>query len=45
MGEKNGKTNVMGLYFLSNWMEYEHGDSFSLDFKPNGNPFGSKSEG
>ena len=26
-------------------MGYDHGDSFPFDFEPNGNPFGSKSEG
>ena len=26
-------------------MEYDRGDSFSFDFEPNGNPFGSKSKG
>ena len=26
-------------------MRYDHGDSFPLDFEPNGNPFGSKSKG
>ena len=31
--------------FLSNWMEYGPGDSFPLDFEPNGIPFGSKFKG
>jgi len=26
-------------------MEYDRGDSFSFDFEPNGNPFGSNSKG
>ena len=26
-------------------MGYDHGDSFSFDFEPNGIPFGSKSKG
>ena len=26
-------------------MGYDRGDSFPLDFEPNGNPFGSKSKG
>ena len=26
-------------------MGYDGGDSFSFDFEPNGNPFGSESEG
>ena len=26
-------------------MGYDRGDSFHLDFEPNGNPFGSKSKG
>ena len=33
------------FHFLANWMGYGRGDSFPLDFKPNGNPFGSKSKG
>ena len=33
------------FYFLSNWMGYDRGDSFSFDFEPNGNLFGSKSKG
>ena len=28
------------FHFLSNWMGYDHGDSFSFDFEPNGSPFG-----
>jgi len=31
--------------FLSNWMGYDRGDSFPLDFEPNRNPFGSKLKG
>ena len=27
---------------LSNWMGYDRGDSFQVDFEPNGIPFGSK---
>ena len=26
-------------------MGYDHGDSFPVDFEPNGNPFGSKLKG
>ena len=26
-------------------MRYDRGDSFPIDFEPNGNPFGSKSKG
>ena len=26
-------------------MEYDRGDSFPIDFEPNGTPFGSKSKG
>ena len=33
------------FYFLSNWMGYDRGDNFPLDFEPNGFPFGSKSKG
>ena len=31
--------------FLSNWMEYDHGDRFPFDFESNGIQFGSKSKG
>ena len=27
------------FYFFSNWMVYDRGDSFPVDFEPNGNPF------
>ena len=30
------------FHFLSHWMGYDRGDSFSFDFKPNGIPFGSE---
>jgi len=33
------------LYFHSNWMGYDRGDSFPFDFEPNGIPFGSTSKG
>ena len=33
------------LYFLSIWMEYEHGDRFPFYFEPNLIPFGSKFKG
>ena len=33
------------FHFLSHWMGYDRGDSFRLDFEPNGIPFGSKSKG
>ena len=33
------------LYFLSDLMGYDSGDSFLFDFEPNGIPFGSKSKG
>ena len=33
------------FYFLSNWMGYDRGDSFPLEFEPNGNPFDSNSKG
>ena len=29
-------------HFLSNWMEYDRGDSFLFNFEPNGIPFGLK---
>ena len=29
------------FHFLSHWMGYDRGDSFSFDFEPNGIPFGS----
>ena len=32
------------FHFLSHWMGYDRGDSFSSDFKPNGIQFGSKSK-
>ena len=28
-------------YFLSNWIEYDRGDSFSFAYEPNGIPLGS----
>ena len=31
--------------FLSHWMGYDRGDSFSFDFELNGMPLGSKSNG
>jgi len=33
------------LYFLSNWMGYDRGDSFPFDFEPNGISFDLKSNG
>ena len=33
------------FHFLSNWMEYDRGDSFPFDCEPNGMPLGSKSKG
>ena len=38
---------LRNLYFqfLSNWMGYDHGDSFPFDYGPNGILFGSKSKG
>ena len=33
------------FHFLSQWIGYDRGDSFPFDFEPNGNPFGSKSNG
>ena len=35
-------TEKLLFHFLSNWMGYGRGDSFSLDFEPNRFPFGSK---
>ena len=32
----------LDIYFLSNWMGYDRGDSVPLNFEPNGNPFGSE---
>ena len=33
------------FHFLSNWMGYDRGDTFTFDFEPKGNPFISKSKG
>ena len=38
-------SEILHLYFLSDWMEYDGGDSFPLDFEQNRIPFGSKSTG
>ena len=35
----------MVTVFLSHRIGYDRGDSFILDFEPNGIPFGSKSKG
>ena len=43
----SGTVSLKKLYFLflSYWMGYDRGDSFPLDFEPNGLTFGSKSKG
>ena len=33
------------FHFLSHWMGYDRGDSFPIDFEPNGFSFGSESKG
>ena len=35
---------IMVTVFLSNWMGYDRGDSFPIDFEPNRIAFGSKSK-
>ena len=35
----------LAFHFLSNWMGYDHGDSFPFNFGPNGFPFASRSKG
>jgi len=38
-------TFILYFDFLSNWMGYDRGDSFPIDFEPNGTQFGSKLKG
>ena len=39
-----GSFSISDFHFLSNWMGYDRGDSFSFNFEPNVIPFGSKCE-
>ena len=41
----DGTLRKLVFHFLLNWMEYDRGDSFPFDLKPNVFPFGSKSKG
>ena len=44
LGMRRGVASLrkLGFHFLPHWMGYDCGDSFPVDFEPNGIPFGSE---